>query len=185
MSPPDWKGLILILGKGDLLLQVGPTCSDDDAGVLKRQGGTAVDNTTTERTVVSHINLREKMRTGTWNVRNMNQGKLDIVKRNMERIGVNLLGVSEKKWTVMGHVKLDNHKVYYCGQDAQIRNGVAFIKIMYRRNTKMCYGIQPCKLIDHVTWTRCHMLSCVVWSQSPARRSKMVKSPGHFVMGQL
>ena len=95
--------------------------------MLKHQGGTAVDNATTERTVVSHRNLREKMRIGTWNVRSMNQGKLDIVKREMERIDVNLLGVSEMKWTGMGHIKSDNHEVYYCGQDAQIRNGVAFI----------------------------------------------------------
>ena len=39
-------------------------------------------------------------------------------------------------------------------------------------------------LIDRVTWTTCHMLSCVVWSQSLARRSRVVKSPGHLVMGQ-
>ena len=43
------------------------------------------------------------------------------------RIDENLLGVSEMKWTGMGHVKSDNHEVYYCGQDAQRRNGVAFI----------------------------------------------------------
>ena len=57
----------------------------------------------------------------------MNQGKLDIVKREMERIDVNLLGVSEMKWTGMGNFKSDNHEVYYCGQDTQRRNGVAFI----------------------------------------------------------
>ena len=95
--------------------------------MLKPQGGTAADNATTERTVVSHRNLREKMRIGTWNVRSMNQGKLDIVKREMESIDVNLLGVSEMKWTGMGHFKSDNHEVYYSGQDAQRRNGVAFI----------------------------------------------------------
>ena len=60
-------------------------------------------------------------------MRNMNQGKLDIVKREKERIDVNLLGVSEMKWTGMGHFKSDNHEVYYCGQDAQRRNGVAFM----------------------------------------------------------
>ena len=65
---------------------------------------------------------------GTWNVWSMNQGKLDIVKREMERIDVNLLlGVSEIKWTGMGHFKSDNHEVYYSGQDAQRRNGVAFM----------------------------------------------------------
>ena len=95
--------------------------------MLKPQGGTAADNATTERTVVSHRNLREKMRIGTWYVRSMNQGKLDIVKREMERIDVNLLEVSEMKWTGMGHFKSDNHEVYYSGQDAQRRNGVAFM----------------------------------------------------------
>ena len=84
------------LDTGEGLLQsvticVTSTCSEDDAGVLKPQGGTAADNATTERTVVSHRNLRDKMRIGTWNVRSMNQGKLDIVKREMERIDVNLL----------------------------------------------------------------------------------------------
>ena len=90
---------------------VTSTCSEDDAGVLKPLGGTAVDNATTERTVVNHINLREKTRIGTWNVRSMNQEKLVIVKREMEMTDVNLLGVSEVKWTVMGHFKSDNHEV--------------------------------------------------------------------------
>ena len=67
------------------------------------------------------------MRIGTSNVRSMNQGKLDIVKREMERIEVSLLGVSEMKWTWMGHFKLDNHEVYYCGQDAQKRTGVGLL----------------------------------------------------------
>ena len=57
----------------------------------------------------------------------MYQGKLDIVKRDMDMIDVNMLGVSNMKWTGMGHFKSDNHEVYYCGQDAQRRNGVAFI----------------------------------------------------------
>ena len=73
-------------------------------------------------------------------MRSMNQGKLDVVKREMERIDVNLLGVSEMKWTGMGHFKSDNHEVYYCRQDAQRRNGVAFIC-----TDEMCHGIQPCK----------------------------------------
>ena len=101
------------LDTGEGRTTVTSTCIEDDAGVLKPQGGTAADNATTERTVVSHRNLREKMRIGTLNVRSMNQGKLDIVKREMERIDVNLLGVSEMKWTGMGHFKSDNHEVYY------------------------------------------------------------------------
>ena len=101
----------------------------------------AVDNATTERTVVSHRNLRENMIIGTWNVRSTNQRKLDIVKREMKRIDVNLLGVSEMKWMGMGHFKSNNHEVYYCGQDAQRRNGVAFV---CTEEVKICvWGFNP------------------------------------------
>ena len=115
------------MDSGEGQTTVTSTCSEDEAGVLKPQGGTAVGNATTERTVDRHRNVREKMRIGTWNVRKMIQGKLDIVKGEMVMIDVNLLWVSEMKWTGMGHFKLDNHEVYYWGQDAQRRNGVAFI----------------------------------------------------------
>ena len=101
--------------------QILPSVSEIIQGTLYYEGWTA------ERTVDSHRNLREKMRLGTWNVRSMNQGKLDILKREMERIDVNLLGVSEMKWTGMGHFKSDKQEVYCCGQDAQRRNGVAFV----------------------------------------------------------
>ena len=115
---PRLEGSDLDTGEGRTT--VTSTCSEDDAGVLKPQGGTAADNATTERTAVSHRNLREKMRIGTWNVRSMNQGKLDIVKREMERIDVNLLGVSEMKWTGMGHFKSDNHEVYYVERGSSV-----------------------------------------------------------------
>ena len=144
VGPIGWQALIWILGKGELLLQAYLQ-RGYDAGVLTPQGGTTVDNATMERTVVSHRNLREKMRLRTWYVRSMNQGKLDIVKREMERIDVNMLGVSEMKWTGMGHYKSDNHEVYYCGQDAQRRNGVAFICTDEVRRRVIINGIQPCK----------------------------------------
>ena len=67
------------------------------------------------------------MRIGTWNVRSMNQGKLDIVKREMETIDVNLMGMSEMKWTGMGHFTSNNDEVCYCGQVTEVRNGIAFI----------------------------------------------------------
>ena len=51
----------------------------------------------------SHMKLWKKIRIGTWNVRTMSQGKLDVVKTDMERTGVELLGLSEIKWTGMGH----------------------------------------------------------------------------------
>ena len=57
----------------------------------------------------------------------MNQGKLDIVKQEMARLNINILGISELKWTTMGKFNLDDHYIYYCGQESLRRNGVAII----------------------------------------------------------
>ena len=65
--------------------------------------------------------------TGTWNVRSMNQGKLEVVKQEMARVNINILGISELKWTRMGEFNSDDHYIYYCGQESLRRNGVALI----------------------------------------------------------
>ena len=57
----------------------------------------------------------------------MNQGKLEVVKEEMERVNVDILGISELKWTGMGEFNSDDHYIYYCGQDSLRRNGVAII----------------------------------------------------------
>ena len=64
---------------------------------------------------------------GTWNVRPMNQGKLEVVKQEMARVKVDTLGISELKWTGMGQFNSDDHYVYYCGQESLRRNGVAIM----------------------------------------------------------
>ena len=64
---------------------------------------------------------------GIWNVKFMNQGKLEVVKQEMARVNVNILGISELKWIVMGEFNLDDHYIYYCGQEFLQRNGVAII----------------------------------------------------------
>ena len=64
---------------------------------------------------------------GTWNVRFMNQGKLDLVKQEMARVNINILGISELRWTGMGEFNLDDHYIYYCGRESRRRNGVAII----------------------------------------------------------
>ena len=53
----------------------------------------------------------------TWNVRSMNQGKLQVVKQEMARVNVDILGISELKWTGMGKFNSDDHCIYYCGQN--------------------------------------------------------------------
>ena len=70
---------------------------------------------------------KEQYCIGTWNVRSMNQGKLEVVKQAMAKVNVNILGISELKWTGMGEFKSDDHYIYYCGQDSLRRNWVAII----------------------------------------------------------
>ena len=57
----------------------------------------------------------------------MNQGKLEAVKQEMARVNINILGISELKWTGMGEFNSDDHYIYYCGQDSPRRNGVAIM----------------------------------------------------------
>ena len=57
----------------------------------------------------------------------MNQGKLEMFKKEMARVNIDILGISELKWTRMGEFNLDDHYIYYCGQESLRRNGVAII----------------------------------------------------------
>ena len=70
---------------------------------------------------------KEQYCIGTWNVRSMNQGKLGVVKQEMVRVNLNILGISELKWTGMDEFNSDDHYTYYCGQESLRRNGVAII----------------------------------------------------------
>ena len=57
----------------------------------------------------------------------MNQGKLEVVKQEMARVNIDILGISELKWMGMGKFNSDDHYIYYCGQESLRRNGLAFI----------------------------------------------------------
>ena len=70
---------------------------------------------------------KEQYCLGTWNVRSMNQGKLDVVKQEVARVNIDILEISELKWTGMGGFNSNNHYIYYCGQESLGRNGVALI----------------------------------------------------------
>ena len=70
---------------------------------------------------------KEQYCMGTWNVRFMNQGKLEVVKQEMASVNVDILGISELKWTGMGEFNSDDHCIYYCGQESLRRNGVAIM----------------------------------------------------------
>ena len=70
---------------------------------------------------------KEQYCIGTCNIRSMNHGKLEVVKQAMTRVNVDILGISEPKWTGMGEFNSDDHYVYYCGQESLRRNGVTIV----------------------------------------------------------
>ena len=81
----------------------------------------------------------------------MNQGKLEVVKQEMVRVNVNILGISKLKWTRRGEFNSDDHYIYYCGQESLRRHGVA---IMVNKSLK-----------------------CSTWMQSQKRQSNLCSSP--------
>ena len=70
---------------------------------------------------------KEQYCIGTWNVRSMNQGKLEVVKQEMAGVNIDILGISEPKWTGMPEFNSDDYFIYYCGQESLRRNGIAII----------------------------------------------------------
>ena len=64
---------------------------------------------------------------GTWNVKSMNQSKLEVVKQEMTRVNVDILRIIKLKWTGMGEFNSDDHYIYYCRQESLRRNGVAIM----------------------------------------------------------
>ena len=87
---------------------------------------------------------KEQYCIGTWNVRSMSQGKLDVVKQGMARMNINTLGISEQKWTWMGMGKFysDEHYIYYCGQESLRRNGVDLIVNKRVENAVLGYNLK-------------------------------------------
>jgi len=94
-------------------------------GVEPKQNQHPVVNVTGNRSKIECY--KEEYCIGTWNVRSMNQGKLEVVKEEMVRVNVDILGISELKWTGMGEFNSDDHSIYYCGQESLRRNGAVII----------------------------------------------------------
>ena len=70
---------------------------------------------------------KEQYCIGTWNVRYMNQGKLEVVKQEMARLNIDILEINDLKWMGMDEFNSIDHYIYYCGQESLKRNGVAFM----------------------------------------------------------
>ena len=94
---------------------------------------------------------KEQYCIGIWNVRSMNQGKLGVVKQEMVKMNIDILGISELKWTGMGEFNSNDHYIYYCGQESLRRNGVAIMA------------------------NKC--LKCSTWMQSQKRQNDLCSFP--------
>jgi len=78
----------------------------------------------------------------------MNQGKLEVVKQEMARVNIDILGISELKWTGMGEFNSDDHYIYYFGQESLRRNGVALIVNQRVRNAVLGYNLKNDRIIS-------------------------------------
>ena len=78
----------------------------------------------------------------------MNQGKLEVVKQEMARVNINILGISELKWTGMGEFNSDDHCIYYCGQESLRRNGVAIMVNKRVLNAVLGYNLKNDRMIS-------------------------------------
>ena len=99
-------------------------CRKNEETEPKQKQHPAVDGTGDRSKVRCH---KEQYCTGTWNVRSMNQGKLEVVKQEIARVNVDILGISELKWTGMGEFNSDDHYIYYCGHKSLRRNGATIM----------------------------------------------------------
>ena len=78
----------------------------------------------------------------------MNQGKLEVVKQEMARVNINILGISKLKWTGMGKFNSDDHYIYYCGQESLRRNGVAIMINKRVLNAVLGYNLKNDRMIS-------------------------------------
>ena len=91
---------------------------------------------------------KEQYCIGTWNVRSMYQGKLEVVKQEMARVNVDILGISKLKWTGMGEFNSDDHYIYYCRQESLRRNGVAIMVNEKVRNAVLGCNLKNDRMIS-------------------------------------
>ena len=84
----------------------------------------------------------------TWNVRSMNQGKLEVVKQEIARVNIDILGISELKWTTIGEFNSDDHYFYYCGQESLRRSGIAIIINKRIRNAVLGCNLKNNRMIS-------------------------------------
>ena len=102
-----------------------PSCTIKNEGMEPKQKQYPVVGVTGDRSKVQCC--KEQYCIGTWNVRSTNHGKLEVLKQEMARVNINILGISELRRTGVGECNSDDHYIYYCGQESLRRNRVAIM----------------------------------------------------------
>ena len=120
--------------KDELPRSVGAQCAPGDQWKTNSRKNEEMEPKQTQHPIVDVTGdgskvqcCKEQYCIGTWNVRSMNQGKLEVVKHEMARVNIDILGISKLKWTGVGEFNTDNHYIYYCGHESLRRNIVAII----------------------------------------------------------
>ena len=141
-----WKGKIIGYWKGELPGSVGAQYASGDQwrnNSRKNEGMEPKQKQYPAVDVTDDISkvwcCKEQFCTGTWNVRSVNQGKLEVVNRETARMNVNILRLSKLRWTGMGEFNSDDHYIYYCEQVSLRRNGVAIM--VYKRVKNAALGL--------------------------------------------
>ena len=116
--------------KDELPRSVGAQYATGDQWINNSRKNEELEPKQKQRTIVGVAGDGSKVRCykeqyfiGNWNVRSLNQGKLKVVKQEMARVSIDLLGINELKWTGMGKFNSDDHYIYYCEQESLGRNG--------------------------------------------------------------
>ena len=143
MGPPGLKTLRRATGE-EAVAQC--TAGMNDSMRSKPSNGSPVPEAF--RCVAWTMHLTDKHKIGTWNVRSMNRGKLEVVMAKMDRLGLKLLGGSEMRWSGCGQVQIDNITILYTGHDKLGRNGVVFIMKRHASRCMLGYNAVSKRLIS-------------------------------------
>ena len=110
----------------------------------------------------------------------MSRGKLEMVRQETARVNIDILRISELKWTRMGGFNSDDHYMYYCGQESRKRNGVALIEseMLFLGAVSLHSTVIQCLCTNHSCW-RSWSLTVLWWTRTPSRINTKQRSPFH------
>ena len=141
--------------KGELPMSIGAQYATGDQWRNNSRKNEGMEPKQKQYPIVDVTGDRSKVRCckqqyciGTWNVRSMNQGKLEVVKQEMTRVNVDILGISELRWTGMDEFNSDDHYIYCCGQESLKRKGVAIMVNKRVRNAVLGCNLKNNRMIS-------------------------------------